>query len=200
MDSPGVGPAYAAAADLYIDLFASGEHEHDDDLALIRSGLTNRPGLVVDLGCGPGHLSGFLAAQGAHVLGVDLVPEFVDYARNTHPDVEFRLGSMTRLDLPDASASGALCWYSLVHFGPDEVDAVLREVRRVLQPGATLVIGFFVGDAIEPFDHKVWTAYRWPTDELLQRLGLAGFTEAERLEREASGATRRHGAIAVRAV
>jgi hypothetical protein len=58
------------------------------------------------------------------------------------------------------------------------------------------VLGFFDGDEVSPFDHKVVTAYRWPVDEMSQRLARAGFTEVERERRPVDGTTRPHAAIA----
>lgn len=45
--------AHGRVAEVYIDLFASREHEHPDDLALIQRHLRGRGGLFVDLGYGP---------------------------------------------------------------------------------------------------------------------------------------------------
>lgn len=65
-----------------------------------------------------------------------------------------------------------------------------------MAPSGTLVLGFFDGDEVAAFDHKVVTAYRWPVDELSERLTRAGFTEVERLHRPADGTHRPHAAIA----
>jgi 2-polyprenyl-3-methyl-5-hydroxy-6-metoxy-1,4-benzoquinol methylase len=54
--------AYAAAAERYIDLFGTSQKVHADDLAFIARHLTGRSGTVLDLGCGPGHLTGYLRA------------------------------------------------------------------------------------------------------------------------------------------
>lgn len=200
MEPNGVQRAYSCLSELYIEMFATGEHEHQDDLDLIRRHLTTRPGAVLDLGCGPGHLSRFLASNGATVRGFDLVPEFINHARKAHLGIEFDLGSITKLPLPDASASGVLCWYSLIHFSRETIGSALLEIRRVLEPGGSMVVGFFSGDTLEPFDHKVVTAYRWPIDDLVVRLRAAGFEETERLQRCQQDARRPHGALAVRAV
>lgn len=198
MQSRTVGQAYAAIADRYIELFASGTHEHPDDIDVIRRHLGRRSGLLVDLGCGAGHLTGLLGADGARVMGFDIVPEFLQHAQSANPGLELHRGSIMDLPLPDASVSGALCWYSLIHLEPDAVDEALGEIRRVVQPGGSVVIGFFTGDDVEPFDHQVTTAYRWPMDELVRRLTDAGFDETERMQRGLQGARRPHGVVAGR--
>jgi SAM-dependent methyltransferase len=188
-----VQKAYSSAADLYISLFGSGEHAHPDDLALFRRHLS---GTVLDLGCGPGHLTAYLRSLGADVTGIDMVPEFVAHAKAAHPACAFRLGSMHELDVPAGSVSGLLSWYSLIHLPPGEVDGVLAEFRRVLAPGGRAVVGFFDGDAVEAFDHKVVTAYRWPVAEMSARLARAGFVEVERVQRAGERPGRAQAAVA----
>jgi len=185
-------------AERYIELIDGGTAVHPDDLDLIGRHLAPGPGVVLDLGCGPGHLTAHLRSIGVHATGVDLVPEFVDHARSTHPDGRYLLGSIDRLPVPDGVATGILAWYSLIHLPPDRVDDVLAGLRRATVPGGRLVVGFFDGDAVEPFDHKVVTAHRWPVDELAARLDRAGFAEVERQQRPAdpAAAIRPHAALA----
>lgn len=57
-------------------------------------------GLVADLGCGPGHVAQSLHEHGARMLGIDLSPRMIDWARKRSPDIEFRVGDMRALDLP----------------------------------------------------------------------------------------------------
>ena len=94
---------------------------------------------------------------------------------------------MESLDIAEHSISGILAWYSLIHLPPPDLDGVLAEFRRAMAPAGKLVVGFFDGDEIAPFDHKVVTAYRWPVDEFSERLARAGFAEVERLERPGEG-------------
>ena len=90
--------AYASVADLYIGLFGTSEQVHADDLAFISRHLSRTDGVVLDLGCGPGHITGHLRSLGVDAIGIDLVPEFIAHARAAHPDGEYRLGSMRSLD------------------------------------------------------------------------------------------------------
>ncbi|SCF05145.1 Ubiquinone/menaquinone biosynthesis C-methylase UbiE [Micromonospora coriariae] len=191
-----VRQSYASVAELYIELFGTSQKVHADDLAFIGRHLAGRPGRVLDLGCGPGHITGYLRSLGVDAAGVDMVPQFIAHARATHPGVEFQLGSMDSLDLADGSVAGILAWYSLIHRPPQDLDGVLAQFRRAMTPSGTLVLGIFVGDEVEAFDHKVATAYRWPVDEFSERLTRAGFTEVERLPRPSDGTHRPHAAIA----
>ena len=66
-----------------------------------------------------------------------------------------------------------------------------------MAPAGTLVAGFFDGDEVAAFEHKVVTAYFWPVDELADRLRRAGFTEVERRRRPgAEPGPRPHAALA----
>jgi SAM-dependent methyltransferase len=180
-----VRDAYSSMSEQYIALFDGDWQAHVDDTALVRGHLAGLNGTVFDLGCGPGHWTAYLHSLGVDVTGVDLVPEFIDHARTSFTGPEFRLGSMTELDVPDHSAAGILSWYSTIHLSPQELDGVLAEFRRMLAPSGRLVIGFFDSDdEVAEFDHKVLAAYRWPVDELSARLTKAGFTELQRLKQQ----------------
>jgi 2-polyprenyl-3-methyl-5-hydroxy-6-metoxy-1,4-benzoquinol methylase len=175
--------AYSSVAEVYIDLFGTSQQVHADDLDLIRRHLAGRPGTVLDLGCGPGHITGYLRSLGVDATGIDMVPEFIAHAKAAHPSGNYQLGSLERLDAADHSVAGILAWYSLIHLPPPELDGVLAEFRRVIAPAGSLVVGFFDGDEVAAFDHKVTTAYRWPVDALSERLTRAGFTEVEHQRR-----------------
>ncbi|MFG1677414.1 class I SAM-dependent DNA methyltransferase [Micromonospora sp. NPDC049282] len=196
MTTEQVRRAYASVADLYIELFGTSGQVHADDLAFIRRHLADRPGPVLDLGCGPGHLTDFLRSCGADATGFDIVAEFIAHARATHPGGRYVLGSMRGLAVATGRVAGILAWGSVIHLPPPDLDGVLAEFRRVTAPGATAVFGIFVGDEVAAFDHKVTTAYRWPVDEFSARLARAGFTEVERLHRPGDDNRRPHAAVA----
>jgi SAM-dependent methyltransferase len=191
-----VRQSYASVANLYIELFGASRQVHPDDLAFITRHLAGRHGAVLDLGCGPGHVTGYLRALGVDTTGIDMVPEFIDHARTAHPDGQYELGSLENLDVADHSVAGILTWYSLIHLPPHNLHDVLTEFRRAIAPAGMLVLGHFDGPEVAAFDHKVVTAYYWPVDEMSKRLARAGFTEVERLQRPADGQHRAHAAVA----
>ncbi|MBW9204976.1 class I SAM-dependent methyltransferase [Mumia sp. zg.B17] len=90
---------------------------------------------VLDVGCGPGALTGDLAAWigDEAVSAVDPSPAFVGAVHRRLPHVDARLGRAE--DLPFADATFDASYAQLVvHFMHDPV-AGLREMRRVTAPG-----------------------------------------------------------------
>jgi hypothetical protein len=53
---------------------------------------------------------------------------------------------------------------------------LLATVRGALRPRGTLLLGFFTGERIAPFDHAVTTAWTWPMPEVRRMLFEEGFT------------------------
>jgi SAM-dependent methyltransferase len=145
-------------------------------------------GLVADLGCGPGHVARYLQEQGVAVVGIDLSPAMVRVAMGLHPGIEFRVGDMNRLDLPDASLAGIVAFYSIVHFSPAELGAVFQEACRVLMPGGLALISFHIGDEVvhvdDLFGSPVSLDFRFHVPgvvvEALRRAGLAVIEHVER--------------------
>jgi ubiquinone/menaquinone biosynthesis C-methylase UbiE len=171
-----VRDAYAVRAGEYIDLFGSIDAAATVDRERVLTWALGVDGRIIDVGCGPGQWTSFLAAHGVDVEGVDPVPEFVEHARREHPGVAFAIGEAERLDADDASVGGVLAWYSLIHARPDEIDAPLAEFARCVCAGGGLAIGFFEGPQLLPFDHAVTTAYFWPVALLSARVERAGFS------------------------
>lgn len=103
-------------------------------------------GPVADVGCGPGHVTAHLHELGIDAFGIDLSPAMIDVARRDHPGLRFEVGSMTDLNLADASVAGLLAFWSLIHIPDDAVPAVFGHFRRALRPGGPLLLGFHAGD------------------------------------------------------
>ncbi|WP_460359054.1 class I SAM-dependent DNA methyltransferase [Mycobacterium sp. ZZG] len=199
MTEAAVRQRYSELADSYIRMFGAVDRVATEDLVFLRRSFDGCAGAILDAGCGPGHLTAYLTELGFTASGVDLVPEFITSARARWPGIDFAIGSVRDVGLADRTLGGILAWFSLIHCAPDELADILNDFRRMLTPGGRLVVGFFAGDAVEPFDHKVTTAYRWPVDEMSRTLASAGFAEHDRVWRAGSADVRPHAAIAARA-
>ena len=96
---------------------------------------------VLDLGCGGGLdvlLSARRVGPGGHVVGVDASPDMLELARGHAAEagvanVEFRLGHLEAIPLPDAAVDVVIsnCVFTLSTDKP----RALAEAARVLRPG-----------------------------------------------------------------
>jgi SAM-dependent methyltransferase len=146
-------------------------------------------GPVADMGCGPGHIARYLHDRGVQMLGIDLSPGMIASARTRSPAIEFRVGDMRALALPDAALAGIVAFYSLIHIGESEMVATLRELRRVVAPGGLLFIAFHIGEEVvhrdELWGHRVSLDFRFLLPErMVASLEEAGWAVIERAERE----------------
>ncbi|MFI9632272.1 methyltransferase domain-containing protein [Nocardia sp. NPDC051929] len=183
--------AYDDVAELYTELFrhhlAGAMLDRAMLGAFVESVAGNGSGPIADVGCGPGRITGHLAALGAQVFGIDLSPRMVELARVEHPQLLFAQGSVEQLPISNEALGGIVAWYSLIHLPPDRVPHVLSEFHRVLASKGHVLLAFQTADqpdAVEAFDHKVTRAYRWAPKRLVRLLGDAGFAMIARMVRE----------------
>jgi len=197
--STAVAEAYARRAGDYIGAVGSMDDVHPADIHLVGDWAHRIEGGILDAGCGPGQWTGWLEGRGADVRGIDQVEPFLLHARRSHPGARFDLGSLDALPYADAAFGGVLAWYSLIHHDPSRIAMPLGEFRRVLAPGGAPLVGFFIADATEPFDHAITRAYRWSAGDLADVVAAAGFDVVETHTRtQAAPRPRPHGALIAR--
>lgn len=186
-----VQSTYDLVADEYVRrIFEELEHKPLDRQLLDRFAADVRAlGPACDLGCGPGHVARYLGERGVRVIGVDLSPAMVGYARELNPGIEFSRGDMRSLEIEDETLGGIAAFYSIIHIPRPEVVAALVEMRRVLSPGGLLLLAFHIGDDVLHLDD--WWGRRVSVDFLFFRpeemagfLRAAGFEVEEVVERD----------------
>ena len=124
----------AADSSVYVGDPARGEAELDGLLG--RLGADPRGGTCVEVGCGPGRMTGALATRFERVIAVDVSPAMLERARASVAagNVTFHLVSGERLDgVADGVARTLVCYLVLQHLpGRRVVVSYLEEFARVL--------------------------------------------------------------------
>ena len=75
-----------------------------------------------------------LADLGVDVAGVDLSPGMVGVARSRHPGLDFSVGQLSDLALPDAALGGVVAWYSVIHTPPSSRSRCSRSCAACCGP------------------------------------------------------------------
>ncbi|MFD5633654.1 class I SAM-dependent methyltransferase [Streptomyces sp. NPDC127077] len=154
-------------------------------LGLMTARLRMRPGqLLVDAGCGTGGIGLWLArALAVGLEGFDFSPVAVAQAADRRPRftlpadrATFRVAELEDNGLPDSTAHGIVCVDALG--GAVDRDAAIRELGRLLAPGARLVLSRSLRRNAEP----VWE----------ERARTAGLT-VEHVDERPSPAPRTRG-------
>ncbi|WP_427891052.1 class I SAM-dependent methyltransferase [Kribbella sp. GL6] len=96
---------------------------------------------VVEIGSGPGRDGEAIAAAGFDYTGVDLSPASVEACRALGLRAE--VASVLELPFSDSTFDAGWTMSTLLHVADEDLDQALREIVRVLRPGAPLAIGLW---------------------------------------------------------
>ena len=155
----------------------------DFDLPAAVLGLMPECGTAADLGCGTGTVLAGLKARAARLIGVDGSPRMLELARRRFSGddtVSLRIGELDHLPLADGEAEFA-CLNMVLHHLSDP-DAALREIHRILTPGAYLVVTDFDRHELEAM--RIEYGDRWlgfSPAEIKAILNRTGFEAEEPL-------------------
>jgi demethylmenaquinone methyltransferase/2-methoxy-6-polyprenyl-1,4-benzoquinol methylase len=158
----GVFDKVARRYDLMNDLMSGGVHRVWKDMTAVR--LNPQPGeTIVDCAGGTGDMARRLSklarkarqrrgGEDARVLVVDYNAEMIaaGRARGSEPEIAWAVGDAQRLPMPDRSADAYVIAFGIRNV--TDIDAALRDARRVLKPGGRFLCLEFskpVGGALQ---------------------------------------------------
>jgi ubiquinone/menaquinone biosynthesis C-methylase UbiE len=137
---------------------------------------------VLEVGCGHGRTltHAARAAPEGFVAGVDVSARMVRMASRHNAAlarsgrVEVRLADSCRIPYPDQRFD-KVCAIHVLYFWSDPV-AHLREIHRIMKPGARLVLGFRSSDDARAVADLPASVYRfYSADDVATLLEIAGF-------------------------
>ena len=133
---------------------------------------------VLDLGCGGGQDAQVLRREGYRVVGMDLTAAFLRVACEAIPSIALVRADMRELPFQAASFDGVWAAASLIHLPKADATRVLKALRLLAQPGATLAATVTHGTKSGLLANG-WMPgryfARWKKDELALALRRAGW-------------------------
>ena len=148
----------------YIERFRKKAADGEDLVGEARliDAMVGREAHILDAGCGPGRIGGYLHQLGHAVVGVDVDPVLISAAEEDHPGPRWLVGDLAELDLGqrlDTDPSAITSFDAIVSAGnvmtflaPSTRVEVLTRLGRHLKPEGRLVTGFGLGRDYEPGD------------------------------------------------
>jgi SAM-dependent methyltransferase len=128
----------------------------------------------IDVGCGSGRWSERVVARGRRVVAIDAAPAALAVAARRLPGTPLVNGSAVELPLQDDSLDFAFS-LGVLHHLPD-TEGALREIHRVLRPGAPfLVYLYYAFDNRPAWFRAIWRVSdtaRWLIARLPERIRL----------------------------
>lgn len=107
-------------------------------------GLKN-DGYLIDVGCGSGRLAKPLSQYlNGKYLGIDIVPELIEYARELVPKPNWKFEVAKGLSISESdNKADMVCFFSVfTHLLHEQSYIYLQEAKRVLKPSGKIVFSF----------------------------------------------------------
>ncbi len=124
------------------------------------------PYRVLDAGCGTGRTAIELARRGMEIVGVDLDEVMLAQARKKAPQLDWRLGDLSIIELGMVFDAIVMAGNVMIFLTPGTEAATLANMARHLKPGGLLVAAFEL--TRQPHTNLTIDSY----DELAKAVGL----------------------------
>ncbi len=99
---------------------------------------------ILEIGCGPGEVTGYLHKLHGRCIGTDASPKMIENAGKYFPRARFEVQDFFHLSYPDGSMASVVAFYAIVNLTRDEIAAVFREAGRVLKSKGLFLVSFHV--------------------------------------------------------
>ncbi|MEM4346980.1 MAG: class I SAM-dependent methyltransferase [Candidatus Altiarchaeota archaeon] len=95
---------------------------------------------ILDIGCGDGRFTSFLAKEGAEVYGVDYSERALRFAKVLVPNAKFVRMDSYRLGFKASYFDVVTLIDTIEHLKKDKEEQTLREIKKVLKPNGLVIL------------------------------------------------------------
>jgi ubiquinone/menaquinone biosynthesis C-methylase UbiE len=124
--------------------------------------LSVEPGRSLEVGCGFGRLSPYIAEHFQQHTAVDINKWALSEASRFYPQVSFSAASATELPFPECSFDVVITWTVLQHVPNALIGKALNEINRVAKPTSLIILCEATLNAGSPQKDEQHTHDRFP--------------------------------------
>ncbi len=130
----------------------------------------------LDVGCASGYMISQIQqdSPGKKYFGVDIYNKAIKFAKQRYPKISFKVASSGKLPFKDNSFDLSLCYETIEHV--EDPEKTLKEIRRVLKKGGTLILAMDSGNWVF---RVVWFVWEKTTGRVWQGAHLHPFTHVQ---------------------
>lgn len=146
---------FNTTAEKYVEYFGDDWEFLEDINGFINSTASN--GKILDLGCGSGYISKYMADNGLQPIGIDFSEKMIEIAKQKYPQIPFY-----KMDIADVgnyfdenTFDGLLAIYTLYFIPKEQMDSVLESLSKILKDGANLLIVTQIGKGEQFVDESL---------------------------------------------
>ncbi len=136
---------FNTTAEKYVEYFGDDWEFINEINGFINQVIPN--GKVLDLGCGSGYISKYIANKNLNPIGIDFSEKMIEIAKRKYPDIPFLNIDIANIDeiFEENTFDGLLAIYILYFIPKEQMDNVLETLSKVLKDGAPFFMVIQIG-------------------------------------------------------
>ena len=129
---------------------------------------------VLDMGCGCGESTSYLANFGLDIIGVDFSENMLAEACRLYPALKFEKQNILSTSFEDKSFGGIVLTYVINHFNDIGLKFLKEEIDRLLKDDGLIFLSFHVGNeekyVSDPLDDTIEIYYNFLNLDKLDKI------------------------------
>jgi cyclopropane fatty-acyl-phospholipid synthase-like methyltransferase len=175
-------------ADLYQEKFMDLDLYNDTYDIFCR--LAKKEAVILEIGCGPGNITKYIAAQrpDLKITGTDVAPNMIALAKANIPTADFEILDCRELDSITKKFDGIICGFCIPYLSKEDVSKLLKDSFNLLNENGVLYLSTIKGDYAQSGFEAASTGdrsyvYYYDEEYFKQELNENGFALLELIEK-----------------
>lgn len=121
---------------------------YEDSIQRFCNIINNENPSILELACGPGNVTRLLKQRfpKSQILGLDLAPRMIELAKQTLPEVDFRVMDVRDISILPEKFDAVMCSFCLPFLSKTDAEKLIADCADRLVPGGVLYLSTMEGE------------------------------------------------------